>query len=232
MNPITHGLISWGIANIPENTTRRQRILVTAGGLIPDIDGLGMLIDKGVELFGGTSPGLYHEFHRVLGHNIGFAVLGILGAMILADNGKRLLTAAFVALTFHLHLLCDILGSRGPATDTNPGGDVWGIPYMHLPFVQESPNPLTDPVWWKWEGQWALNAWPNITLTLLLILFCGFMAVRCKRTIVEVLSLRLDGAVVRTLRARFAKDAEPAPGTEPAPRAPDSSLDPPAADDA
>ncbi len=207
MNPITHGLISWGIANIPNGTTRRQRVLVTVGGLIPDIDGLGVIVDKSVELFGGTSPGLYHEYHRVLGHNIGFAVLTIILALILADTGKRMLTASFVTLTFHLHMLCDILGSRGPPLPGSPKGDIWGIPYMHLPFVQESPNPLNDPVWWNWQDQWPLNGWPNITLTLLLLVFCGFMAVRHGRTMFEVLSLRLDGVVVRTLRARFAKEA-------------------------
>lgn len=222
MNPITHALISWGIANVPNNTTRRQRVLVTVAGIIPDVDGLGMLVDKSVGLFTADPTRFYHLYHRVLGHNAVWAALVVGAFVLLAGPGRRLLTAGLVALTFHLHLVCDVLGSRGPPTVFSPEGDIWGIPYLYVPFfgpnISDDPN---HPLWWKWSGQWELNAWPNISITLLLVMFCGVMAVRARRTILEAINLRLDAAVVRTLRARFggaqAEESEPAGGDEPAP---------------
>ena len=210
MNPITHALISWGIANVPNNTTRRQRVLVTLAGIIPDVDGLGMLIDKSVGLFTEDPTRFYHQYHRVLGHNVVWAALVVAGFVILAGPARRLLTAGLVAVTFHMHLVCDVLGARGPPTMFSPKGDIWGIPYFYVPFfgpnIADDPN---HPLWWKWEDQWELNAWPNMLITVLIMLFCAYMAVRAKRTILEVINLRLDGAVVNTIRARFGvKEAE------------------------
>jgi hypothetical protein len=67
---------------------------------------------------------------------------------------RRWLTAFLVLVVFHLHLLGDIVGSRGP------DGYQWPIPYLY---------PFSDR--WKliWAGQWELNAWPNILITLLLM---------------------------------------------------------------
>ena len=209
MNPITHALISWGISNIPRNTTRRQRALVTLGGIIPDLDGLGAIWDKTFGTLGDIPSHYYHDYHRVLGHTAAFAAVVLLVPLLFSKPGKRLVTTALFALTFHLHLVCDMLGSRGPPTDFNPGGDVWGIPYFHLPLFKDAPA-LGDPVWWKWAGQWELNAWPNLAITLLLLVFCGVMAVRAKRTILEVLSLKLDGVVVGAFQQRFGNAAHEA----------------------
>ena len=77
--------------------------------------------------------------------------------------GRRVAIAGLVCLTFHLHLLCDVAGSKGP------DGSQWPIPYL---------EPFSDAIQWAWSGQWELNAWPNVTLTLLLLGGSGVLAVR------------------------------------------------------
>ena len=44
MSPITHLLISWSVANTSK-IDRRERALVTLAGILPDIDGAGLLSD-------------------------------------------------------------------------------------------------------------------------------------------------------------------------------------------
>ena len=78
---------------------------------------------------------------------------GILIAMLVSFLAKRKLRAALLAvLVFHLHLLCDFVGSRGP----DPV-DLWPIFYFG-PFDK---NPM-----WIWKGQLPLDAWPNRLLTV------------------------------------------------------------------
>jgi hypothetical protein len=96
-------------------------------------------------------------------------------------------TAALAFLSFHLHLLGDLVGARGP------DGYQWPIPYL-LPFSR---------AWeWTWEGQWALNAWPNFALTIALLLATFFLAWKRGFSPLEILSARTDQGFVRTLRAR------------------------------
>ena len=73
-------------------------------------------------------------------------------AWLLAKH--RWKTAALVFLSFHLHLLCDLAGSRGP------DGDSWPIPYL---------KPLSNAVQLSWRGQWALNAWQNIIIIIAML---------------------------------------------------------------
>jgi hypothetical protein len=187
VNPVTHALISWAIGNAPRESTRRQRVLVTLGGLIPDIDGLGAPVDVFTRTFTSSPTRLFHAYHHEL-HCVGWAVAATALLTFFEDKARRLQTAALVFLTFHLHLLCDVVGAKGP------DGSQWPIPYL-LPFSRA----------WQWtvSWQWELNAWPNVLITVLGILFVGFMAVRQGRTILELFALKLDQAVVRTLRARF-----------------------------
>jgi len=44
MNPVSHLLISWVAANIPDLSSR-DRALVTLAGVVPDIDGLGFFAE-------------------------------------------------------------------------------------------------------------------------------------------------------------------------------------------
>ena len=44
MNPATHLLVGWAVANTTA-LERRDRAIVTLAGIAPDIDGLGILVD-------------------------------------------------------------------------------------------------------------------------------------------------------------------------------------------
>ena len=45
MNPVSHLLTGWIVANTADLTTR-DRVVVTLAGLAPDIDGLGIEIGR------------------------------------------------------------------------------------------------------------------------------------------------------------------------------------------
>jgi len=98
-------------------------------------------------------------------------------------------TTGFLALlSFHLHLLEDLLGSRGPDCDQ------WPIPYL---------KPFSSMLQLTWRGQWALNAWPNILITVVL-LFCVFwLAWRRGFSPLEMISSKADRAFVETMRRHF-----------------------------
>ncbi len=182
MNPLTHLLIGWTIA---ESTplSRRDRALVTIAGIAPDLDGAGILVDFAM----GRHPalGAYAAYHHILGHNLlaGIAVAGL--AFGLAR--RRAACAALALLSFHLHLLGDLLGSAGP------GRSLWTLSYLY-PFSKQT---------FAWEGQWELNAWPNLLVTALLLAVTATLAVRRGRTPLELVSTRADAAVVAALRRRF-----------------------------
>ena len=91
-------------------------------------------------------------------------------------------------MAFHLHLLCDILGGRGP------DGYQWPIPYLW---------PFAVPPEWIWSGQWALNAWPNFVITAVCILTTLYLAWRRGFSPVEIISRKWDEQVIAALRSRF-----------------------------
>jgi hypothetical protein len=106
---------------------------------------------------------------------------------LFAVNRLRSFVLGFLAV--HLHLLCDLLGSRGPAVD-----DVWPLPYL---------APFSDRATLHWAGQWPLNAWPNIALTVVLLAYALVRAVRSKYSPVGVFSSRADRVFVDTVRNRW-----------------------------
>ncbi|MFC1896106.1 metal-dependent hydrolase, partial [Thermodesulfobacteriota bacterium] len=123
MSPVTHLLISWSIANTtPLN--RRERALVTLSGVVPDIDGLGLIADV-IPGISGKPLELWDRWHHVLGHNIGFGLLCALCALLFSR--RRFSTCLLSLVAFHTHVLCDLVGARGP------DGYQWPIPYL-LPF--------------------------------------------------------------------------------------------------
>jgi hypothetical protein len=63
---------------------------------------------------------------------------------------RRWMTAFLVLVVFHLHLLGDLVGSRGP------DGYQWPINYLY---------PFSERLELVWAGQWELYAWPNILIT-------------------------------------------------------------------
>ena len=127
MNPASHLLVSWSIANTC-TSCRRDRAMVTIAGVIPDFDGAGIIADF---LTSWQYPSIYIKYHHILGHNIGFGLLLCLTAFLLSR--RRIITTLLVFLSFHIHLLADLAGSMGP------DGYQWPIPYL-LPFSDAWPN--------------------------------------------------------------------------------------------
>jgi len=184
MNPVTHLLVGWGVANSAA-LERRDRALVTIAGVIPDVDGLGILFD-----FAARNPAdeltWWWKYHHVFAHNIAGAAIVLLIALCLAK--RRLVTALLAALSFHLHLLGDIAGSRGP------DGYQWPIPYL---------RPFSDAWQLTWSGQWELDAWPNFAITAALLALTFRLAWSRGHSPLELVSLRADRAFVSALRDRF-----------------------------
>jgi hypothetical protein len=196
VNPITHGLFGWVLGNAPRETSRRERVLVTLGGVIPDVDGVGAVPDTVTRWLGWAQPTrFFFEYHHLL-HTALFAAITTAGAAALAPKGVRARTAALFCAAFHLHLLCDVAGSRGP------DGSQWPIPYW-FPFAHADPHVAG----WTWAHQWRLDGWQNVAITVALLVVTAALALRRGRSVVEVVSTRADGAVVEVLRRRFGRAA-------------------------
>jgi len=181
--PLTHLLASWVIAAKTTDNARDCR-LVALAGILPDADGLGLLVDLGRQAFGYKSHGLYLRYHHYLLHGIFGAFLI---SMVLACFAQRHWRVFLISmLVVHLHYLCDFVGSRGPSPD-----DLWPIFYLG-PFDK-------DPMW-MWRGQWPLDAWRNRLLTLGLFVWALWLATSLGRSVVGVFSARADAVFVGVLR--------------------------------
>lgn len=172
MTPGVHLLISW-LSTVEVLRNRRERIVVAFSGVAPDLDGLGIIVDK---ITGTTN--YYQNFHHYFGHSIVSAFVISAIAMLLAKSQRKLVWLMSFMLV-HVHILCDIIGSKGP------DGYHWPIYYLY-PF--NSKFKLT------WEYQWELNAWPNLMILFLLICGCVYYGSSKKLTVLEVFSRRLDSA--------------------------------------
>ena len=184
MNPASHFLIGWTVANSVD-IPRRDRALVALSGILPDIDGIGIMAELLTE--NTKSPLIwYSKYHHVLGHNLMVGL--ILAVAVFMLSVRRWMSAFLALLVFHLHLLGDIAGSRGP------DGYQWPIPYF-FPFSHD----------WKltWDGQWQLNAWPNILVSLLMLALTLYIAWKRGRSPLEMISRQADTALVAGLHKRF-----------------------------
>lgn len=189
MSPVTHFLLGWSTASTFA-LGKRDRMLVTLAGTIPDIDGIGLLWDLPSSHASGGDLVYWARFHHVLGHNITFCLAVVVCAFFLAS--RRLMASTAVFLAFHLHLLCDLVGSKGP-------DQYWSIPYLQ-PF---------SPSWdFVWSGQWPLNSWQNFAITAIAIMYGGYMAWGKGISPAEVFSHRANNALVDTLRNRFGAPRE------------------------
>ncbi len=185
MNPATHFLVGWAVAN--GGTTRRERVAIALAGIAPDVDGLGAVAE--IATRHSEKPLLWwSEYHHVLGHNATFAIVFSAAAAAIATHRWR--TAALAYLAFHLHLVGDVLGGRGP------DGDQWPIPYLY---------PFTDAWQVTWPGQWELNAWPNFLVTGIALALMFYLAWKRGFSPLEIVSRKADRTFVETLRRRFGK---------------------------
>jgi inner membrane protein len=176
----THAILSWLLAEAaPANRfDPRSRAAIALAGIAPDLDGLGAPVEV---LSGGALP-WFTDYHHRICHN-GLAAL-VFAALAWAWCRRDWRVALMALIATHLHFVCDILGSRGP------DGHDWPIPYL-VPFSDWE---------WRWSGQWALNAWPNIAVTIAGLLAIVWLARRRGRTPVEMLHRGLDARIVAALR--------------------------------
>jgi inner membrane protein len=209
MSPITHFFAGWMLASVfpagsPTTLTRREKALVVAAAVAPDLDGIGIIPEL---LTRNTSHPLlwFSQYHHSL-HTLTFALVCTLAAYLIAGplanftfgpsiKGRPLptrpwLTAFLVFVSFHLHLLCDLIGARGP------DGDQWPIPYL---------KPFSNAVQLTWHGQWALNAWQNFAITGLFLAATFWIAVKYGNSPVELVSERGNRALVEALQSRVGK---------------------------
>ena len=182
MSPVTHFLIGWVVAN-NDSGNRRERAIIAIAGVIPDVDGFGVVIDYALQ---DKALTLWSKFHHVLAHNLSFGLLIAALSFMLAK--RRWKTALLSLLSFHLHLLGDLVGSRGP------DGYQWPIPYLY-PF---------STVWeLSWQRQWELNAWPNFVITAVALIITFYLAWKRGYSPLEMISVTADAQFVGTLRQRF-----------------------------
>ncbi len=183
MSPVTHFFSGWVLANCAR-LDRKDRALVTLACVVPDIDGLGII----PEILTRNSPhpllwfSLYH--HSL--HTLAFALVVAAVAFVLAT--RKWATGLLVLLSFHIHLLEDLLGSRGP------DGDQWPIPYL---------APFSSAMQLTWPGQWGLNAWPNVVITVVLLFITFWLAWWRGFSPLEMISAKADSLFVRALRQRI-----------------------------
>lgn len=181
MNIVTHALLSWCIAQRTCKTDR-DAALASAAGLIPDLDGAGALVD----LARGGEAEYFSMFHHILGHNI---FTGISVAVFLAAfAAHRVRVAATAGLLFALHVACDVIGARGP------DGESWPIPWLY---------PIRSDSVLQWDGQWEINAWPNIVFTIFLMVAFLRQTRDLGWSPLRLISERADAVFVSTLRNRF-----------------------------
>jgi inner membrane protein len=183
MSPVTHFLTGWLLANTA-SLSRRERAAVVVAAIVPDVDGLGVIPEL---LTRNSAHPLiwFSQYHHSL-HTLAFALAVTLVTFLIAQ--RRWTTALLACVSFHLHLLGDLLGARGP------DGYSWPIPYL-LPF--------SNSVQLNWHGQWALNSWPNVAITTVFLFATLFLAWKNGHSPLEFFSRNANTAFVSALRKRF-----------------------------
>jgi inner membrane protein len=207
MSPVTHFFAGWVLAASadlagPVALTGRDKALIVAAAVAPDLDGLGIIPEL---LTRHSSHPLlwFSRYHHSL-HTLFFALVCTIAAFVIAGPLVNFawgpvmrsrptpkhpwLTAALVFLSFHLHLLCDLIGSRGP------DGEQWPIPYL---------KPFSNALQLTWHGEWALNGWQNLAITGVLLAATLWIAWRWETSPVELVSARANRVFIQALRRRF-----------------------------
>lgn len=187
MSPSNHFLASWLVASVTTENPR-DRKLVTLAGVLPDADGLGLLVDLVGEASGHGGFNFYQKYHHYLLHGWPGAIL--VSGLLAFFGRQKFRVFLFSLLTFHLHLLCDLVGSRGPDAQ-----DLWPIPYG---------EPLFRHPVWVWSGQWRLDGWQNQVCFLALFVCALWLSARKSFSFLEFFGRRVDSTFVNLLRGRRA----------------------------
>ena len=146
---LTHIGLSWLVSSVGR-ASRRDRWLVTLAGILPDLDGAGLV----------WSHEAYTAVHRAVGHGLFFALFLVAFALWRAD--ARWTTAALTALSFHLHLVLDVVGTGG-------------LPVRYFWPVSDSG--------WSYRGHWVLASWPNMLVMAATLLGVALVAWRSRRMV-------------------------------------------------
>ncbi len=183
MSPVTHFLTGWVFANC-FNLDSRDRAIVTLASVAPDLDGLGIIPELLTR--NSSHPMLWFSlFHHSL-HTLAFAL--VIAGIAFALASRKWKTGLLALLSFHLHLFEDLVGSRGP------DGYQWPIPYL---------KPFSSTLQLTWHGQWQLNAWPNVLITVVLLLITLRLAWKRGFSPLEMISSKIDQGFIGALRRRF-----------------------------
>jgi inner membrane protein len=183
MSPVTHFLSGWVLSNCAR-LDQKDRALVTLACVIPDADGLGIIPE--ILTRNSAHPLLWFTLYHHSLHNLAFALVVSAVAFVIATRNWA--TALLALVSFHLHLFEDVLGSRGP------DGYQWPIPYLH---------PFSSSLQISWHGQWGLNAWPNVAVTIALLFVTLWLAWSRGFSPLEMVSTKADASLVTALRQRF-----------------------------
>ena len=182
MNIITHGLIGWGLGQ-RFAIEKREAAVYCIVSLIPDIDALGVVFD----LIKGGEAELFSAWHHKFGHNIFFGLfISVFAALVCS---KKLRAGLLALIFFHLHLFCDLIGARGP------DGDQWPI-YYWFSYSEKG---------YTWSGQWEINAWPNIAITVFFIGLILKQTANYGYSPFVFISKHLENLFVNTIKKRFGK---------------------------
>jgi inner membrane protein len=178
-----HFIISWVVANSIA-LDRRARVGITLAGIVPDIDGVGYIVDK-LNLQFNIESSYFADYHHLYGHNIfaGLMISSIAGAFCQRKVSVFLLSL----LTFHLHLLCDLAGSMGP------DGYQWPIYYLY---------PLLPDLQLTWSGQWELSSWKNSAIGVSFFVLALALARYRQVTFFEFFSAKIEKVVAEVARQR------------------------------
>lgn len=180
---MTHLLASWLVA---AKTTRNPRDcrLATLAGLLPDADGMGIVLDLASYLLGQKPTHYYALYHHYWLHGAFGALMIAAGLAMFAREKWRVALVAL--LLFHLHLFCDFIGSRGPEPE-----DLWPIFYL---------GPWDKDPMWLWKGQWRLDGWQNRVVFLFTFATTIWLALREGHSPVGVFNRRADAVFMGVLR--------------------------------
>ena len=188
MNIITHFLFSWSFSEILNLEDRDKKIL-TIGGVLPDIDGFGIVPDLIFRTFKSYDYAFYGTYHHNLLHSIFGAFLISLFLTFFSKSKTKIFLLSF--LIIHLHLFMDLIGSRGPTPD-----EIWAISYL---------APFSNSFQIVWKKQWQLNDIKNIIFTIFLIFFAFYRSLKFGSSPLMVFSKKANEVFVETVKNRFKK---------------------------